>query len=106
MSIKNSRITKMVDMLRTHHFVNIRFCLVVSLLCLIWVTISYFNQRQIIIKQKQTIDSLSYQVDSLNSELFNETNYSGRLILGLEYLKEINSDTHKKVDDYINHETE
>ena len=85
---------------------NIRFYLVVSILGFIWLGMMYGNQKQLITQQQLTIDSLSNQVDSLNSEVFNESNQSGRYELGLEYLKEIDSNTYKKVDYYISHETE
>lgn len=85
---------------------NIRFYLVITLLCLGWLWVIYVNQKQTVTEQQATIENLNNQVDSLNTELFNESNQCGRYELGLEYLKEIDSNSHKKVEYYISHETE
>lgn len=85
---------------------NIRFYLVVCLLTILWFFVMYSNQKLEIKEQQMKIEELTNQVDSLNGEVFNESDRAGRYEMGLEYLKEIDSSSYKMVNEYIGNETE
>lgn len=78
---------------------NIRFYLVVTILTIIWLWTINSKEKQINKHQQVTIDSLTNIV-------FIETNRVGKYEMGLEFLKEIDSSTYKKVNKFIEQETE
>ena len=45
-------------------------------------------------------------VDSLKTELFNAQSLNGRFELGLDHLKELDSDAYSEIQDFIQNETE
>lgn len=50
--------------------------------------------------------TISNQIDSLQTELFNLQSINGRYELSLEYLYEVNPKAGKQFDEYLNNETE
>jgi len=57
------------------------------------------------IKTKQ-IDSLNYQIDSLNNEIFINETIVTRYEISLDYLKEVNPKAAKQFEEYLSHNTE
>ena len=50
--------------------------------------------------------TITNQIDSLQTELFNAQNINGRYEIALEHLYEVNPKAGKTFDEYLNNETE
>lgn len=50
--------------------------------------------------------TISNQIDSLQTELFNAQSINGRYEMALEHLYEVNPNAGKQFDEYLNNETE
>ena len=87
--------------------------LVISLLVLLWSTVMWNNDIITINSQKQTIDSLTHendsisiQLDSLREEHFIISVQNGRYEVTFDHLNEINPKLGKEMEDWMSHNTE
>jgi len=62
--------------------------------------------RNMAVSQKQKVEQLQAQVDSLQSENFILQTQLGRYELTLDYLQEVNPKAALQASNYMNHETE
>ena len=92
---------------------KLRAGLVISLLILLWSVLMWNNDIITLKSQKQTIDSLTHEndslsikYDSLREEHFIISVNNGRYEVTLEHLKEINPKAAKQFEDFLENETE
>jgi hypothetical protein len=80
-----------------------------TVLLVIGITILLFwaiTTRNMAVSQKQKVEQLQAQVDSLQSENFILQTQLGRYELTLDYLQEVNPEAALQASNYMNHETE
>ncbi len=80
-----------------------------TVLLVIGITILLFwaiTTRNMAVSQKQKVEQLQAQVDSLQSENFVLQTQLGRYELTLDYLQEVNPEAALQASNYMNHETE
>lgn len=80
-----------------------------TVLLVIGITILLFwaiTTRNMAVSQKQKVEQLQAQVDSLQSENFILQTQLGRYELTLDYLQEVNPKAALQASNYMNHETE
>ena len=92
---------------------KLRGGLVLTILILLWSTLMWNNDIITIKNQKQTIDSLnrenetlSIQYDSLREEHFIISVQNGRYEITFDHLNEINPKLGKDMEDWMSHNTE
>jgi hypothetical protein len=84
----------------------LKVLVVTFMLSFIW-SITMWSKSNVFsdIKTKQ-IDSLNYQIDSLNNEIFINETIVTRYEISLDYLKEVNPKAAKQFEEYLSHNTE
>ena len=92
---------------------KLRGVLVILLLILLWSTVMWNNDIITINNQKQTIDSLihendslSIKLDSLREEHFIISVQNGRYEVTFDHINEINPKLGKQMEDWMSHNTE
>ena len=88
---------------------KLKATLVLSILLTIWMSVMWSNsykkiikQQEEITKQKEEIDNLSTILDNTFQESFNLNMEVGRYELALYHFKDIDPNTYKKFDNYLN----
>lgn len=83
-----------------------KLSIVIINLCLIFITVKYFDIDHKYNKQIDTTNMLKITVDSLKTELFNSNSIVGRYEITLEHLKEVNPVAAKEFENFLSHKTE